>query len=409
LQVFFRDRGAIVYLLVLPVVFVFMWAGLGAAAGVESLTGDERVAVPVVNLDAGGALSEAFIEALNNTGGVEAVRYEAAEAEALLQDAEINWILTIPAGFTEAFRAYRPVTIVLDTHPDAGQTESETVWRAITGVAQDASLEAYVLAGLQQMGEMQAGNPEAAEAFAPDVLVAQAKSQFKQSGERPLITVEQIKPARVRAEEALRGDITMSEVAVPGFAVLFVFLAAQTTARSIYDEKRHGTFRRLLAAPISRVELLIGKLLPNLVTTLIQIVVIFAIGTFVMPLLGWGKLDVTRAPLGLVLVSLLIALCSTSLGILIAALASTEGQISGVSSAILWIAGIVGGAMTPSFFMPEFLQTVGKVFPHSWAIRAYEGLLIRAQTLSDITPSLIALAVFTALFLAIGLWRFDFD
>ena len=45
---------------------------------------------------------------------------------------------------------------------------------------------------------------------------------------------------------------------VPGFAVLFIFLTAQTTAQAIYEEKRVGSFRRLRAAPISKATILFG-------------------------------------------------------------------------------------------------------------------------------------------------------
>jgi ABC-2 type transport system permease protein len=47
--------------------------------------------------------------------------------------------------------------------------------------------------------------------------------------------------------------------------------------------------------------------------------------------------------------------------------------------------------------------------PHYWAKDALENLLLRGLSLADITTPLLALAGFTVLFFAIGLWRFDFD
>ena len=70
--------------------------------------------------------------------------------------------------------------------------------------------------------------------------MAQAESQFEEGADRPLVTVEQKLPGQESEKEELPSS---AEVAVPGFAVLFVFLTAQTTARSIYDEKKVGSFR----------------------------------------------------------------------------------------------------------------------------------------------------------------------
>jgi len=104
-----------------------------------------------------------------------------------------------------------------------------------------------------------------------------------------------------------------------------------------------------------------------------------------------------------------VALCSTSLGILLAAIARTESQVSGISTLVLWVAGLVGGAFIPAFVLGDFLNTIGKVVPHYWAIQAYTDLMVRGQGVTDILPELGILAGFTAVFFVIGLLRFRFD
>jgi ABC-2 type transport system permease protein len=196
-------------------------------------------------------------------------------------------------------------------------------------------------------------------------------------------------------------------VNVPGFAVLFIFLTAQTTAQSIYEEKKVGSFRRLLAAPIGRATILVGKMAPNLITGLVQIVVLFTTGALLSPSLGFGRMSLGNDPLALVLVCLLILLCSTSLGVLIAAVARTEGQISGLSAVVLWAFGFAGvwlGRIPLAFPF----DTISQLIPHYWANMAFQDLFIRGQGLADVTPGLLALSGFTAAFLAIGLWRFRF-
>ena len=90
-------------------------------------------------------------------------------------------------------------------------------------------------------------------------------------------------------------DITWAQSVVPGFTVLFVFMTAGITALSIYEEKRVGSFRRLLAAPLSRFSVMVGKLSPNLLVVMIQIVVLFAASLLILPLLGSGGVTVVDA------------------------------------------------------------------------------------------------------------------
>jgi ABC-2 type transport system permease protein len=210
---------------------------------------------------------------------------------------------------------------------------------------------------------MQAGAPGGAQAFGVERMQTQARSQFERAQSEPLVSVTQREPAQEVEQEE---QTSASDIAVPGLTVLFVFMAAQTTARSVYDEKRVGSFRRLLAAPMSKSALLGGKILPNLVTGLIQSAVIFAFGIVGLRLLGLTPASLGNDPLATVLVVVLVVLCSSALGILIAALARTEGQIGGLSVLLMWGMGLVGGwseSLVPS---PWLCPTTGPTAP--WLI-----------------------------------------
>jgi ABC-2 type transport system permease protein len=203
-------------------------------------------------------------------------------------------------------------------------------------------------------------------------------------------------------------DINPLSVTVPGFAVMFIFLTAQTTAVSIYEEKKLGSFRRLLAAPIGKATILVGKMTPNFLIGLAQFVVILGAGLFLLPLLGIDPMTLGNDPLALILLCLVVVLCSTSLGVLIAAIARTEGQITGLSQVLLWIFGFAG-VLLVGIPVSSTLDTVSQLIPHYWANVAFMDLFVRGQGLADIMPSILVLLGFTVAFLAIGLWRFKFN
>ena len=403
-RIFLKDRGAVINLFLLPMVFILVLST--AMQGLIGGDEDSLVTLPVVNLDPDGEAAQALIDALNEAGGIKVRLYDQAEAQALLEDLEIERVLTIPPNFTVDVAAGRPVTLRLVSHPDASETTTESVLRVVNGVGRGMSLQTQLIASLEQMGAMLAVAPSEFQVFTAEKNVAQAQSQFERSRTAPLVAVEQTRPENL-GERVTEPNAVQQNV--PGYTIIFVFLTAQATAFSIYTEKKQGSFRRLLAAPMSKAALLAGKMIPNFVTGLIQIVVIFGASVFVLPMIGLDRLTLGDDPLALVLVSLLVALCSTSLGILIAAIARTEGQIGGLGELALWTMGAVGGCLFPPFLLGGLLDTVGKVVPHYWAIQAYQDLIVRGRGLADVTTEMLALLAFTGVFFAIGLWRFEFD
>jgi ABC-2 type transport system permease protein len=403
LQLLLKDRGSLFQYFLLPLLFVLVFSGALTAIG--STKGDTRLALAVVDLD-GGPGAKTLLAGIDAAGGVRTELYDQAKARSLLDENKLGRVLFIPADFSAGLTAGRPVTLRLVSHPDASTQETETVMLVLEGVASDMTLESQILASLRQMGDMQAANPDAVQVFSTERLVAQARTQFEHSRSQPLIMVKQTVPAQPGKTQAAPG---LGQSVLTGVLVLFVFLSAQTTARSIFEEKKVGSFRRLMAAPLSRAGLLLGKLLPNFITAMVQVLIIFAFGSLGLRLLGATPVPLENAPLGVALVSILSALCSSALGILIAAIARTEAQISGLGGLVLWGMGLLGGCIAPTFLLDRYLGPLPKIVPQYWANRAFDNLLLRGLGLQDVALELAMLLGFTILFFVIGLWRFDFE
>jgi ABC-2 type transport system permease protein len=403
LQILLKNRGDVILLFLMPLVFVIVMTGaLGAIGKGEE---DTRIPLAVVNLD-GGELAQTLLDHVDVVGGVRVELYEEAEAMDLLGENEIGRVLIVPADFTAGVAAGQPVTLRLVSHPDADTQQTEAVRLVIDGVAADMSLEIQILTALQQMSEMQAGMPEASDAFSVERMQAQARSQFERAQTQPLVAVEQREPAQ---EEEREEPVGTGDIAVPGITVLFVFMTAQTAAHSIYDEKKAGTFRRLLAAPMSKASVLGGKALPSFFTGVVQAAVIFAFGIVGLDLLGLTPATLGNAPLATILVLVLVALCSSAFGILLAAIARTESQIGGLSMLLVWGLGLVGGCIIPAFILEQVLGPLPMITPHYWANQALVDLMVRGRGLADVVVPMAVLLGFTVLFFAVGLWRFRFD
>ena len=403
LQILFKDRGTLFQLFILPLLFIMVFSGALGAIGKST-----EVTLPnlaIVDLD-GSTAAQTLISNIAADGSLSVQSFSATDAQLPLDENKVIGVLTIPAGFTTSVQQGKPVTLVLSTGTGANTQNVEAARLVIESIAADMTLESQIVASLQQMGDMQAFSPESSQVFTTERILAQAHTQFASAQARPLINIVQTIPQQVTSQEATPD---LSQSAVPGFTVLFVFLAAQTTARSIYEEIKIGSFRRLVAAPLSKAELLIGKILPNFITGLVQIVVIFAFGSLGMRLLGLTPLPIEKAPLGMILIAVILALCSSAFGIAIAAIARTENQISGLSTLLLWGMGLLGGSLVPLFVLERFLGPIPMIVPHYWANRALDDLLIRGLGMSNVVLDLGVLLGFSLLFFMIGLWRFDFE
>jgi ABC-2 type transport system permease protein len=400
-----KDLSTLLQLFLLPLVFIVLYVGIGSSVEARAAEEAQRPTLPVVNQDISGEMATHLINNLEGQGGLEVAPYNLSEAETALADEEISRYLVIPAGFSAAVNDGIPVSLEFKSD-NLADSINQTVLLSIEGVARDLSLQTLILGSLTQMRDMQAGNPEAEDALTAEKAVTQAKSQFELSATRPLVAVEEILPEELGREE---DELSFAELAVPSMTVLFVFLTAQTTAQSIYDEKKIGSFRRLLAAPMSKFSLLVGKLTPNFLLVLLQVVVIFFAAIVIFPLLDMDQLTLGNDVVALVLLILVTALCSTTLGALIVSIARTEAQIGGLSTAALWIMAFLGGSIVPLFLVSDALAAIGSVTPQYWAVTGFYDLLVRGQGLSDVTDSLLALLGFSVLFMAIALWRFDFD
>ncbi|HEX5062622.1 MAG TPA: ABC transporter permease [Kofleriaceae bacterium] len=194
------------------------------------------------------------------------------------------------------------------------------------------------------------------------------------------------------------------QMTVPGNAVLFGFFIALTCALSFAEERRTGTWRRLLAAPVSRWKLLTAKLVPYVALGTLQVLLLFAIGVF-----GFG-MQINGSIAALAVLTVGVAASATGLGLLLASVSSTEKQISSLGSVAILIMGLVGGCMLPRVLMPHLMQQIGLFVPHGWALDGYNALLVRHGTgFADVIKPIAAVYGFAALFMFVGIRRFRFD
>ncbi len=420
LKILLKDFGGLATLFLMPTMFIFvMTLALG---GLFNRGGDNPIEILVVNDDT-GTVGAQIVEGLRTTEGF-AVETEwdgaaltRAKAEALITDQKRSIAVIIPADFSETIQHN-----VFDTSTD------ETPQKAQIDLVVDPALSSQIvgpvkgtLKGLGQQALMTGVAPRGIDLFLDQIdqtAGASLPTEFRESMREKavrstagggdtssVLEVVQMQPAGMEIEK-LPNSVQQY---VPGWTLFGVFFIAQTLATSMLEEKKVGTFRRLLVAPMSRAALLLGKLTPFLIVNLVQIVLMFSVGVFIMPLVGAPKLELGSHPGALVLISLVASLAATGLGLLIAVFAKTAEQISGLGTLLVVTMAALGGVMVPRYIMPDFMRTIGLISPHAWALTAYQDVLVRGYDVTRILPEVAALMGFAAVFFGVALWRFKWD
>lgn len=188
---------------------------------------------------------------------------------------------------------------------------------------------------------------------------------------------------------------------VPGLlGVILSMTLVMMTALGVTREYERGTMESLLATPVRPIEVMIGKLAPYVLVGLIQTVVILALARilFDVPFAGgWEALAI-----GI----LLFIVGSLALGFLISTVARNQLQAMQMSVFYIFPSLLLSGFMFPFRGMPDWAQALGSVIPVTHFLRIVRGALLKGLGVTELWPSLGALAVFVLVVVSFAMARY---
>ncbi len=194
------------------------------------------------------------------------------------------------------------------------------------------------------------------------------------------------------------------QILVPSYTVMFAFFLVLTVGWLFVAERRQGTLVRLRAAPLTRGQLLAGKLIPCLLLSVFQGVFLLAAGNIVFGM-KWGP-----DPLWLLAVVASTSLAAMGLAMLVASVAKTETQVAVYGALLVLVLGAMSGSLMPRDLMPENMRQFSYITPHAWALDAYAQLLLNpTPELAIVGQACLALIAFGVGFLALAWWLIQLD
>lgn len=366
-----RDRGDLFFVFVLPTIII---VALGLQFG-----GTARARLGVV-APVGDAAAEALLDGLSE----DTTRFEirrVADIETLESQVERGQLeagLVIPDGFTLSLGWPGQVEIRY-----LGTTDTLT-----------SGLRAPIDAAVARLGAI---------TTAARISVAEG-----------LATPEEAAAAAEAGYETVPGvEVSVTQVGEPGmFAgfsqftfgastqlILFMFLTSMTAAARLVYTRQLGLSRRMTATPTSTWTIVAGEALGRYLVALMQaayIVIVTAVAFNV----SWGD------PLAAGVIIALFGLVAAGFALLVGALSRNADQAGSLGVFLGLALAALGGCLIPFAIMPDAMQSIARLIPHSWALLGLQELIRTGGGLETVALNVVVLAVYAAVVMALAAWRF---
>jgi ABC-2 type transport system permease protein len=183
-----------------------------------------------------------------------------------------------------------------------------------------------------------------------------------------------------------------------GFSMFFVMYTIIFGIGEILDEKKNGTWQRLLTLPISRVEILAGNLLGTFSVGFLQIFILILLGIYVFGV-NWGA-----NLLATLLIVGTFVLAITCLGLFLSSMVRTSAQLQTLTPVITVCTAMLGGTFWPlDIVQSKLLLFLAKLTPQYWAITSIEGIINQGYSYQNIILPILVLLAMSILYFALGL------
>jgi ABC-2 type transport system permease protein len=334
-----RDRATLVLVLFTPTVLLILMA--------YALTVDiQHVALAVLDYDR-SPTSRAFIQQI--TAGDDLDLYaqvgSLSEVEQLLMRGEIKAALIIDPAFSRDLLAVRgmPIQIIIDgTEPASGSY-------AVEHIASRA--EQFIDQAL--MGRIQALG----------------------------VSIESIQPIDLRVRTWFNPNLKPRVDLIPGLISMVLGFPALSVALTFAHEREHGTLEQLMATPIGRAELLVGKMIPYIAVGLVNVILI--------PLLAmmWFDIPFNGNFLLFIFLSALFLFAMLSMGILIGVFMRTQAAALALSFLLIFFPGFfLTGIFFPIAAMPEIVRMEALALPGTHYAFITRGVFLPGVGLAVLWP-----------------------
>ena len=301
-----RDRSTLILVLFTPTLVLLLMA--------YALTVDlKNIPIAVLDFDR-SQTSREFIQQITAGQDLDLYAYATSmdEINSMMMKGQVKAAVIISPGFASDLQALKgiPLQVIIDgTEPESGNF-------AVEHIAQRA------------------------EEFIDGALT----KQFRAQG----MAIDTLQPLDLRIQTWYNPDLKPRNALIPGLISMVLGFPALSVALTLAHEREHGTLEQLLATPIARAELMLGKIIPYIIVGLLNVIFI--------PLLSiwWFGISLNGSFLLFFALSAVFMFAVLSMGMIVGVFMRTQAAALALSFLVIFFPGFfLTGIFFPLASMPE--------------------------------------------------------
>lgn len=202
--------------------------------------------------------------------------------------------------------------------------------------------------------------------------------------------------SRMLYNPQLRSEVNF----VPGVVGLIILLiCCMMTSIAIVRERETGTMEILLASPLPSIDIVLAKLVPYMIISIVDLIVIICISYFIMHVPMSGSLLLYGA------IAVLYIFVALMLGLFISTVVNSQVTAMLISLLIIVPGIYLSGMVFAIESMPVASQVISNIVPAKWFISASRKIMVEGVSIEYVIPEIRALAIEGIVFMLLA-WKF---
>jgi len=349
-----RDRSTLLLMLGMPLLQLFM-LGYAVDMNVEH--------IPTVVADQSlDVYSRAYVAAMVNTRYFDVVSYVRSEAEVIqaIDSGRAQAGIVIPPNFAARVdRGEAQVLFLID---------GSDLFTVQSGYTRAAAI---------------------AQSYSAGVLL----KKIERSG----LPISAALPLDTRVRILYNPDMQQLWFTIPNMIALLIQTSAiAMTAAAVVREREAGTIEQLLVTPIRPLELLLGKIIPNVVIAILNVLTAVAAGVLLFHVPFRGSFWIFMG------LSMIYVFSGLGLGLLISTIARNQKQAQQLVMMIMLLGVVLGGYIFPRNTMPPVLKALGTLFPMTFFIPISRGIISKGVGVDALWVHIVSMTIYAVVVMAIA-------
>jgi len=361
IRTYLQDKADLAFSLLLPIaIFALMYATFGG----QSLF---KGTAYVVNEDQEGIYSALFLERLDELENLSVELLSPDEADSKLERSDVLLVVYVPPDFSSKLTSQEPAGLIFRQRGNGGE-EGQIVASLVRGVAEKMNQE-FLVYGQVKKALVGRNIPQ-------ERIETTTQKFLDREREYPTVQVR---------KNIVGSSPDPVKTFFPGIVTMFVLFAITLNARTLVEERKTGTLERLLTTRLTVGQIFFGKFLANTSRGFIQTFILLSLAYAVFQLFTHLSFVTT------LVIALVFAATTSTLGLVIASVARTEDQATWIAVFFTMVTVMLGGTFFP-ISQGSVLYTASRASVNTYANQALKTIIVRGGSLADLGPELGILA-----------------